>query len=633
MPEPPPLPSAADGADAAARSRVGGFLLGALREIGLVLAVSLSTLCFTYPAFDAIRIPPLHGWHVQDVFFDVNVIHWDLWWMNRAVAERGTNPFHCDELFHPAGVDLFYTPYAPLMGFASIPLQQSVDPAVAPAYATNVLTVASFGLAAYLMTIFLRVLGLGALAALVGGLVFAFAPFRLMHLPRLHYLAGFWLPVYALVLLRHLRVGGWRWAAAAGLAGVATLLTDHQHFLFLAFLAPAIVVGRWWRDKAERSSTLKRALVAGLVQVLVLVPLLLTVGRPHDNVALSSRLHFEETETGRPAGDHLLSAPDVANLAYLVAPSIYEMFAGPPPDTGSLGGNTMPYRSLWQKLHVQTPTGGWSAAMAALLLACFAWGVARGRVRLKWVWIALALFGFVMALGPTRLFGETPVGMPYRWVAAVVPPMQASRYPAAFVVLGLFAAAPLVAAGYQSIARCCSLGRIASIAMLAVGVGTLWTAIAPDTRLAFSPPRPHPAYDLLANADVAGHVVELPLGDEVLQRHAMTGQMRHHRKMAEGAITRVGDEARAFLDGDPFMRMLAEPTDAPRTFDAAARDAMLRGFFAQGFRFVLVHRAYYRFRTPGALDATLARLHALRPTKSGRLGDVELFEFAPPASR
>ena len=59
--------------------------------------------------------------------------------MKRAVVDLHTNPFHCDALYHPAGVDLFYTPYVPFFGFLSIPLQAPVAAPHAPAFATNVL--------------------------------------------------------------------------------------------------------------------------------------------------------------------------------------------------------------------------------------------------------------------------------------------------------------------------------------------------------------------------------------------------------------------------------------------------------------------------------------------------------------
>ena len=43
-----------------------------------------------------------------------------------------------DMLYHPAGVDLFYTPYVPFFGLVSMPLQAMVSQPVAPAFATNV---------------------------------------------------------------------------------------------------------------------------------------------------------------------------------------------------------------------------------------------------------------------------------------------------------------------------------------------------------------------------------------------------------------------------------------------------------------------------------------------------------------
>ena len=142
-----------------------------LRELALLGFFSVATIFATYPAI-------FHAWyrtpyHVHDSFQDVLVIHWDLWWMNEALVNLGTNPFTTSYLYYPHGADLFFTPFVPLFGLLSVPLQHCVPGPVGVVWSTTVLTLLTFVLSGYAMTHLLRSLGFGWIPSVLAALPFA----------------------------------------------------------------------------------------------------------------------------------------------------------------------------------------------------------------------------------------------------------------------------------------------------------------------------------------------------------------------------------------------------------------------------------------------------------------------------
>lgn len=609
-----------------------------LRDAAVIAILAVITLVETFPAWLALRHPAA-GFRIHDHFNDVAVIHWDLWWMREAVVSLGVNPFDTPLMFHPEGVNLFLTPFVPLFGLVSIPLQAVVPGPAGVVWADNLLTVLSFFLCAWFMVLFLRELGLRRVPALLAALPFAFAPFRFMHFARLHYLSSFWLPLYALCLLRFLDRGSRRSLVGATLIGLASLLSDHHHLIFLLFIAVAWVGYRLLRPVVARAILLRRCLACALLQAAVLAPVLvwcadgLTTG---DSGDLQARLHFERTAAGRPTEEHLLLAPDFSNLGYILFPHLHAALgAGATPAPASTSAraapeaaaSNLPYRELHHDVClVHSGPRGWRLPpllLSILLVLVLVYALTRVQRAGKWVWVTLCMVALAAALGPTRLLFDTPVPMPFRALALLVPPLKASRYPAAFVLLALFAAAPLLAYGFQALLDRPRVGKatlLVTVTLLALaGVSAIYRP------LRFDPPPAAAVYQALADDPEPGAVVELPLGNILLWRQAMAGQILHGRPIAEGGVTRAGPRARRFLDHDPLMRSLRDPPPPNGLPTAATVDANRATLLAAGFRYILVHHA--RFESAAKLERSLDLVRAHRPTRERTLGTSTVFLF------
>jgi hypothetical protein len=140
---------------------------------------------------------------------------WNLWWVQHALVELHTNPFHTDLLYSPGGTDLYLHTLAFVSGLLSIPLQLATNNLV---LSWNMLALLSFvisGLGMYALSY--RVTGNHA-AAVVSGYIFAFAPYILMRFPGHWHLSTTWpIPLFVLFLLRFQETGRLREAVGAGI--------------------------------------------------------------------------------------------------------------------------------------------------------------------------------------------------------------------------------------------------------------------------------------------------------------------------------------------------------------------------------------------------------------------------------
>ena len=164
-------------------------------------------------------------------------------------------------------------------------------------------------LAGAFMIVFLRVLGVGRVGALVGGIAFAFGSFFVTQIQHENVVrSAVWLPLILAFVELALRSTGWRrqqWLIAAGLAMAMSALGVHIQPVFMTLVCLGLfvlyrvvvgpVAGRWW----ER------------VVLLVWAPLLVTghrAGRGGGPVAAPLRARADVvpgTGPGVRPGDHL----------------------------------------------------------------------------------------------------------------------------------------------------------------------------------------------------------------------------------------------------------------------------------------------------------------------------------------
>ncbi|MGD8398666.1 MAG: hypothetical protein PVG11_07400, partial [Anaerolineae bacterium] len=156
----------------------------------LLLVGGAAILIFTVVALALTWPLAAHlGSHVTGDGADDPPLTWNLWWVRYAFVELGSNPFDCDYLFYPLGINLAFYTLTVLNGLLSIPLQAVLG--LIPA--TNILLLSSFILGAYGAFLLARYLLAGhaqrgqaprsrteyLLPALIAGVVYAFASSKL----------------------------------------------------------------------------------------------------------------------------------------------------------------------------------------------------------------------------------------------------------------------------------------------------------------------------------------------------------------------------------------------------------------------------------------------------------------------
>ena len=112
----------------------------------VILAYLLVALVLTWP------VAALFTTHVPGNGVDDPPLTWNLWWVKYALLDLGTNPFQCDYLFHPLGINLAFYTLTVLNGLLSIPLQAglaALGQAGGIVTASNLLLLSSFVLGAY----------------------------------------------------------------------------------------------------------------------------------------------------------------------------------------------------------------------------------------------------------------------------------------------------------------------------------------------------------------------------------------------------------------------------------------------------------------------------------------------------
>lgn len=176
------------------------------RHLVVFLGYLLLAALLTYPLI--LRLTT----HVPGDGRDDPPLVWNLWWVRHALLDLHTNPLNCAYLFYPIGVNLTYFTLTIFNAFLSVPAQLTGGVVLA----SNVNLLFSYAIAGFAMYLLaLDVLaGSGRrrsqamyVAAFVAGLVYAFAPIKMIFasLGQFNMTSTQWLPLCVLYLLRMLR--------------------------------------------------------------------------------------------------------------------------------------------------------------------------------------------------------------------------------------------------------------------------------------------------------------------------------------------------------------------------------------------------------------------------------------------
>ena len=171
---------------------------------------------------------------------------WILWW-NAARVPFSAAWWNAPAFYPATGVAAFTES---LVGFAPL-----TNPVIwisgNSVLAHNLALLASFPLAGFCAYLLCYEITRDRAAAFVGGIAFAFAPYRVAQIPHLQVLQSCWLPLVLFALHRYLATAQTRWLALFGAAWILNAWTNGYYLLFLAVLLAGwltwfvIAPGRW----------------------------------------------------------------------------------------------------------------------------------------------------------------------------------------------------------------------------------------------------------------------------------------------------------------------------------------------------------------------------------------------------
>jgi len=438
------------------------------------------TLIATYPIA---RAPASYAFFGHA---DAQLNMWILAWDAHAIARDPRHLFDTN-IFAPERRTLAYSEtllgYLPLAG----PILWLGG---SPALAFNAVLMFSFvasGFAMYLLT--RRLTGRHG-PALVGGVVYAFLPYRFAHIPQIQLESMEWMPLAFLCL--HLFIEGRRLRYAAGV-GATIVIQAFCCLYYAVFLAVALIVATPILLLADRrpnrgAALLTLALVGSLTLIL-LSPLGAEYMRVHREQGLERTL--DETATRAADGGAFAASP--ARL----------------------------HQRMWARSDTAPRDYLFPGAVALVLCAIAIGATARAIAvaprhpprfaPLVLAYGAVALVGAFASLGPHGIGGVSV----FRVFYAAGPLMHGLRQVSRFAVLGLFGVSVLAAIGAALVsAHARRFGTLASATLAALAFAEVLVAPVSADRpggeaLVRIPPAP-PVYDWLAHQPGTFSIVELP---------------------------------------------------------------------------------------------------------------------------
>jgi hypothetical protein len=229
-----------------------------LRAAAVVALFAALTAIMTWPQARhlASQAPP----H-QDVYFNM----WRLRWIAHALVTPRVHLFDAN-IFYPEPRTLALSDAMLVEGAAGAPLLWSGMP---PVLVHNLLLLAAIALSGAAMFALVRYLTGSRGAAVLAGIVFAFAPYRFEHIMHMELQWTMWMPLAFLALHRTLETGRWTHGLATGVCVALQMLSSIYYGIFLATLLPLAALLLLPRDTAAPRAKALTALAAGGILALV----------------------------------------------------------------------------------------------------------------------------------------------------------------------------------------------------------------------------------------------------------------------------------------------------------------------------------------------------------------------------
>jgi hypothetical protein len=368
----------------------------------------------------------------QDALLNVWITAWD-------GHQLLSDPLHLFDanIFHPYDRTLAYSELLLGNGLLALPVTAVTGN---PILGYNLALLLSFFLTAFGAYLLVLRLTRSPCAGLVAGTILSFCSFRMTNLAQAQLLTTQWLPLALLALHALLRRPRPRHVALFALFFSLQALSSFYYGMMLAlavlFLVALAFVGRAALRRAGRSPAAARpgrAFLALVVTALFCLLMVLPFALPYFQVQgeLGFRRALADSEPFSASLRQYLSVPPGSLLARWL-----------PSEEAALPGGY--------------PADALYPGLVALLMALA--GIAAGRGRARWLYLALLLASLALSFGPRLYLAPgRPAGLdlslPYAWLYAVVPGFKALRAPVRFDALVMLALAVLAGHGIAALNR------------------------------------------------------------------------------------------------------------------------------------------------------------------------------------
>ena len=238
-------------------------MVRSLKHLLALLLYSGLTLIMTWPAVSRLKVAIL-GDHI-DSYLNTWIIAWGI---HKITAGELRSLFEAN-IFFPYPNTLAYSEHLLGIALLGVPVQLGFGQSVVT---FNVLVLASFVLTAMAMYFLVWHLTRNGLAAFISGLLFAFFPWRIGHIPHLQLLSAQWLPLTFLFLHRFIKTRSFRDLFGAASFFILQFYSCGYYGLFLAFFVGVFMLLAWWENGSDRLRLLGKFAVFFLFSLTLILP-------------------------------------------------------------------------------------------------------------------------------------------------------------------------------------------------------------------------------------------------------------------------------------------------------------------------------------------------------------------------
>jgi len=562
------------------------FVFSALRRAQGILSLSkdassASSAFLVYVVLTVALTWPLARGLAHDVPSDFGDPLFTMWVMAWDATHLGSGWWNAN-IFHPHPLALAYSEHFLPQALQALPIYFVT---ANPILGYNVVFLLTFVLSGLGMFLFTRDLTGRWEGAMVAGLAYAFAPYRIASLPHLHVLSSAWLPFVLLGFRRYLATGRMPPLFGAVVAWVAQNLSSGYYIFFfgpavVAYIAWELTVRHLWSNTRTVATIAAACAAVAAITVPFMLPYLALRNRD-----FSPRAAREVDRFAADVYSYLTAAPNLRVWGG-------RLRAWPKPESALFPGVTIAALAVfgciraWRDarfarwftttaiaitLVLSTLVFGWSirlpllkitslgraalAAAALVTIAVVGSRAVRAATR-RWfqqpatILSLLAASAIVLSLG-TRITAKGRVVLesaPYALLYRFVPGFDALRVPSRFAMLVAFCLAGLVAIGIAAVGddRRRRIVALVAGAFIAIefapapfpinGNSTVYAradlAPLPDT-LESGAGAP-PVYRFIATLPSNTAIVELPLGEPAFDIRYMFYSTLHWKPLVNG---------------------------------------------------------------------------------------------------